>query len=536
MTLRWMKLSEKRLVYLGFPIVFAMLSLRLGQPSDWDTLNYHLYNPFAWIHGRVGSDLAPAGFQSYFNPLVDVPFYLLWAHAPAPLAGLIFGAVHGLAGVLVFAIAHRVLPSATRAPLWLAIAGVLSANYLSELGTSMGDDTTSLVILAAIYCVIRANEPDDSRPVANRWLLGAGLLAGAGVGLKLTNAPLVVALGLGVLASTNPPWRGRVGRGAIFAVATAAGFIAVGGYWLAHMWHLFGNPLFPQFGKLFPNPLASTGVVADTSWLPRTWWEYLVWPFIISWDTLRSGQVRLRTMTWALLYVAYLLALALPFVRRRAPRGEPLSANARLLVTLLAVGFTIWMGLFSVMRYLVPIELLAPLVTWILILHLSPTLPSARLIGAILLALAAAFTLSGGVKSWGHQKWAIKAFSAEPPSQLIGGKPLVVFGAIDPPMAWLATQLPPGVTYASIGGAFYEGQAYISRLALLRAGADAVYLALPDQARPTALVESILLSLGGSVDLKECSPHEARVGAKRVRYQLCQVEFSNATKNQASTE
>jgi hypothetical protein len=52
------------------PCLFGLYSLWLGADANWDLYNYHLYNAFAWLHGKLQTDLAPAGLQSYFNPLI----------------------------------------------------------------------------------------------------------------------------------------------------------------------------------------------------------------------------------------------------------------------------------------------------------------------------------------------------------------------------------------------------------------------------------------------------------------------------------
>jgi len=69
-----------------------------GQNSNWDLRNYHLYLPFALLEGRLGTDLMPAGPQSNFNPLLDLPYYPLavswlpdWPRLVAFLAGLPYG-------------------------------------------------------------------------------------------------------------------------------------------------------------------------------------------------------------------------------------------------------------------------------------------------------------------------------------------------------------------------------------------------------------------------------------------------------------
>ncbi|UWX03597.1 hypothetical protein H1235_11630 [Pseudoxanthomonas sp. NC8] len=67
--------------------------------------------------------------QSYFVPLLDVPYFLLVQHAPAPLAGALLGLLHGLAFLPAAWIAWRALASDPRrhwlAPL-LGLAGLTS--------------------------------------------------------------------------------------------------------------------------------------------------------------------------------------------------------------------------------------------------------------------------------------------------------------------------------------------------------------------------------------------------------------------------
>src|SRR5271167_1435703 len=48
-----------------------------GPDASWDLRNYHLYNGYAWLHGRVGTDLDPAQMQTFHSPLLDIAYVLL---------------------------------------------------------------------------------------------------------------------------------------------------------------------------------------------------------------------------------------------------------------------------------------------------------------------------------------------------------------------------------------------------------------------------------------------------------------------------
>ncbi len=59
------------------PVLFGLSILWLGQDISWDLRNYHYYNPFAFLNGRMGHDVAVAHVATYYNPLIYIPFY--WA-------------------------------------------------------------------------------------------------------------------------------------------------------------------------------------------------------------------------------------------------------------------------------------------------------------------------------------------------------------------------------------------------------------------------------------------------------------------------
>ena len=161
-------------------LLCALVSLLRGQDANWDLRNYHVHNAWALLEGRLGIDLAPAQMQSYFVPLLDVPYFLLVQHAPAPLAGVLLGLLHGLAFLPVGWIAWRALATDPRrdwlAPL-LALAGLASAAFLSELGNTMGDASTAALVLGALALAMpRADGRWRSGPVA----LAGVLLPGRG--------------------------------------------------------------------------------------------------------------------------------------------------------------------------------------------------------------------------------------------------------------------------------------------------------------------------------------------------------------------
>ncbi len=440
-------------------LLFGLLSLLLGQDSNWDLLNYHLYNPFAWINHKIGLDIAAAGFQGYFNPLLDLPYYWMTLHWPAPVAGFVLGVWHGLVfGFLYIVVAgtldRTALPQPRRVAMALAGAGTLATNVVFGVGNSMGDTSVTVLILASLALVIR-NWPRFERGQGNWALLCAGLIAGAGGGLKLTNAPYALALCLG-FAFSPLPLKQRARLMVVFGLGAGMGVAATTGWWWLRMWHTFGNPLFPQFSHWFPNPWASPIDVADTRWLPKSLREALLWPFIYTLNGARVGETRMHQMLWPLTYVLFVAwAIAVGVQRKSASAGTDnqrrLSPAAVYLLAVLALGYGLWMKMFSIYRYTGPIEVLLPLAVWLL-WHRLLRKPAAHRAAGWSIAICIPVALLVGAKTWGHEDWARQAFRVQTPA--IAQPRTATVLVISQPLAWLVTGFSPDLAVAGIGSSF----------------------------------------------------------------------------------
>jgi hypothetical protein len=438
------------------PLLFGLYSLWLGADSNWDLQNYHLYSPFAWLHGKLLIDLAPAGAVSYFNPLLDVFQYNLNAYLPSRVAGFLMGALHGLTFVLLVAIARQVWPTLPdgdryRLPILLAAAGCLTANFLSGLGNSMGDDTTALLILAGVVVALKNWErlARLSLPAVVA-VVASGLLVGLGAGLKLTNGIYAAALCLSFLIYPST-FFARVRISFLFGVGVLGGFAVTGGYWMFHMWRLFGNPLYPQFSSMFPNPMTEPGaIVTDVQYVPRGLLEMLFWPFLITANSHRVGEVTIHQIIWPLVYVALCCAIVV-FIKRRLTgvRERSLAPQQLFIILFVCLGFVFWMKVFSVYRYIVTIEVLTPIMLLLLLQYLMPERPARRM-AVILLAVASAFVAALGARTLGHEEWADPLYHAEVPTLSQPERTTVVMYGGHAAWAWIATRFPDTVAFTQL--------------------------------------------------------------------------------------
>lgn len=516
------------------PLLFGLLSLALGQDDNWDLHNYHFYNPYALLNGKIGYDLAPGQWQSYFNPTLDLLYYALVQTLAAPVAGLVMGFLHGLNFLLLLALTRQLLPAAPERTAWLlALAGMLGPGFLSELGNTMGDNLTALLVLAALLLVLKRWGQLAQGAVAGA--IPAGILMGAACGLKLTNATYAVALCLALLLLPGAWWQ-RLRAAFVFGLGVLGGIALTAGHWYWRMWQTFGNPLFPQFNNLFHGPLAAPVGIGDTGWLPHGLMERLLWPFLFTLDPSRVIELPLRQLIWPLLYLAF-LAFAVCSVLRRVRRAPPADADAGAgpasgLLLFFALAYLCWLNLFSIYRYLVPLELLAPTVLWLLLHRLLPA-RQARLAAVALLVLALAVGLHR--VNWGHGHWRRVAFSAEVPALAAPREDLVLTVHGNPPMSWLVPLFPRELAFVALGSGFPESPAYVARLQQMVAQRHGTLYVLMQAGSPTPQGQADVLRSGAEVlsrygftlDHTTCRRYGAWVGSNSYPYQLCVVRRLN---------
>lgn len=395
------RISLNALLALGAPLAAGALALALGADFNYDLRHYHFYNGYALVHGRFDDDFAPAGVQSFFNPLLDGLYYLGIRHLPARLFGFLLGAAHGLNVVLVHAIARRALagdPRARGLALLAAVAAGLGSSMLSLLGTTTGDTLVSLPALLAVLLALRGE---------GRSGLGAGLAAGAAAGLKLTMLAPAAALTL-ALGVTHPRKGAMLTR---FAVGGIVGFLATGGWWCGRLLERFANPVFPFLNGIFRSPFFRLENTIDARFRARAWWEALSLPLdmTMGW-TSGLQEIRFREPRFLLVVVAALLWVVARVWKASAVRPARVGVDARLLLTFWFVLYMLWAYGLHYYRYAAVLELLAPVVLLVL-LRATPWGRTPLIVAFLLVAL-----LGSRPVSWGRQAWSADWFGVRLPA------------------------------------------------------------------------------------------------------------------------
>lgn len=376
--------SPRAWTYVACTVLAILVSAFLGKDMGWDTLDYHFYAGFSALHDRFAFDYFPAGSQSYFNPYVYVPFYLL---ASSRLPAIVDASILAIAqsGILwlTYEIAVRMAPQEDRrARITMGVCATLLALgnpiLLNQFGSSYADITTSELVLGGWLLLVVA-----LRMPSAKYVIPAGLLLGAAAALKLTNS--VHAVSAGVLLLFLPVrWSGKLRYAGLFGLAVALSFILVCLPWSIRLEQHFGNPLFPVLNGIFRSPQFPTARMLDYRFVPDSIAEALSRPFeIVKPAYMVDDELQAPDVRYAVLLIASALLL-LRWIWQRGKRArlplDPANASVRVLLALgcaFLVDWVLWLTASGNGRYFMPAACIAAALVAATIFRLC-TAPKAR--------------------------------------------------------------------------------------------------------------------------------------------------------------
>lgn len=476
------------------PLLLGFATLWLGQDAAWDTRNYHIYNAWAFVTGRYASgiDLMPSQGQFFFNPLLDVAFYLLSTMLPPKAAYFILGCVQGLNIPLLFLIGWLTLDIAgdmrkVAVCAALSLLGVFSGMGISEIGTQFNDNLTSIGILLTVLLILRNIDflmTESCCRVLERGAL-FGLPAGIALGLKITCLPFCFAICIAALILT-PDWRKCLRLAVCVGTGITLGFLLAYGHWGYYLWQNFGSPMFPFFNAWFRSPLLPPNLLLDYP-TPRDA-SLFVFPFHFVFNPLLVNEIIWRDLRVPVLYALLLVVPAWYFAKGRRTADDWLAQRipARFLLLVAGVAYYGWLFTQTIYRYLLPLDMLAPL----LIVAAVGLLPLARKIRVVsVTALLVLITLSIQPGNWGRHE-GFKPALAEINMPPLAKTPLLLMAGTDA-YAYLLPQLPGDAIFVRIESRGFKADAQngLNKMIASRIAAHdgPVYLFVPQRERDMAI-------------------------------------------------
>ncbi len=514
-----MKIPLRSLVlWLAAPLLIGVAGLLLGQDANWDFRNYHYYNGYAFLTGRLGFDILPANHPSYYNPLLDAGVFWLMQHLPAWLVSLLLGTFQGLSAPLLYRLALTVAPPAPGRHLLAAIlaaAGCTGALAVSEIGATFHDNTLTVPVLAGLLLVLQALAREARGRALGLAVGAAALLIGAACGLKLTMS--LYAVGLATALVLALPLRRLAMALAVAGGAGLAGMLLTGGYWSWVLWSRFHNPMFPHFNNLFHSIFAGDTAYRDMKFIEKLGpLERIFLPFFSTFDSWRVAE---SDFLDARLLAAFAVCLPALFFLRRASPAQ------RALIGFAAAAYVVWVWLYCIYRYVLPLEMLAPVLVLagLMALHLPhPTRLAAAIAVALALATAYPKTLEPERIGFADRFVVVKDIPALAPDTLVAM-------AGDHPTAFMIPAFPATIRFVRINDWPFLGQSDDKGFApLIRrtiADHDGPIMVLTDPeeiARARAIAKLFGLRLG-----EDCNTLLTNLTAER--FLLCPARRIGAT-------
>ncbi|MDE2112400.1 MAG: hypothetical protein KGJ79_14745 [Alphaproteobacteria bacterium] len=446
------RLAPQEVAFLGLSIlVWTAYVVWLGKDTSWDFRNYHWYIPYALLNGRLGIDVLVAHQASYYNPMMDVPFYWLAVHTPSWFAIGVLGLFQAANIVPLYILARHSLriEQAKLGAAALSFFCMTGGLTLSLYGTHYYDNVMSLFVLTglAILVVKREELAHGSLKNAALWCALAGFLTGGTAGLKLPEAPFAMGFAAALIAVGGTP-KHQATRLVAGGLGGLAGFALFAGYWMWKMDVLTGNPLFPYFNEIFRSPLALASPYRDMRFLPTGTWIALAFPILFSIDWRTADDLPYMDIRVGLAYLLVIAVLIVWLAGRRSKDPLVSPAAARIMFAFAGVSYLFWLHVFAIYRYILALEMLAPILI-VAAVALLPLPRRARLIGiGALLFLAMLFTRSAMLE---HAPLGDPYITADLPKIPDPEHTMVVMTG-DAPLGFIAPSLPPQIPVLRIDG------------------------------------------------------------------------------------
>lgn len=330
----------------------------------WDLLNYHYYNAFAFLHNRLNYDIVLGGENSFFNPLPDLPLYWMIQYLN-DYPGIIYG-IQGLyCGVCLFFFI-KICGLFWDNHTWNGIITTIIATavaatgqaFVVQMGTSTNEIQVTTFILAGLYLLFKITFRPDLQK-GYKFLI-VGLLMGIALGLKPTVVSYCLGAGLTSVIfykKLNKPLPYIL----LFAAGGLLGYLLSNGWFMWHYWEWYQNPFFPFANFIFKSEYYYESNYRDTQFLPSLK-NYFIFPFIWHSFKYKIAETSFYDIRLTVYYTIFLLTIFSFMFSKKARLFFKTNYKWGVYFTFLIITFFIWMALFSILRYIIVVEMLGCMV------------------------------------------------------------------------------------------------------------------------------------------------------------------------------
>lgn len=368
-------------IFFLFLFLGMVISVIAQNNHIWDFANYHYYNAYSFLNGRLDIDVVPASVQTFFNPIMDIPLYfmikyfnntpnVIWA-----LQGIWFGLF-----LFIFYKISQLFFNQKNKNIWIAfsllIASTGQATFF-QVGSCTNEIPIAFLDLWGIYILLKMVQNPDQQTLKKFFY--SGLLFGTAMGLKLTSVHCCIATGL-TLIFCKKYLRQYIKSVRVFALAGLLGFLIIHGYFMYKYWIMYENPAFPFLNGIFHSPYYENINFSDQRAVPPLT-TLLFYPFAFNFTQTVYETGVLFDFRLTFCYIFLLCTILYLLLKEKISIVLQNNKLSSFLFIFLLIDYLLWLKIFSIHRYAILIEIL----TFFLVLDFLQKLDIKRKIPRILM-------------------------------------------------------------------------------------------------------------------------------------------------------
>ncbi|QAU24065.1 hypothetical protein EO087_08725 [Dyella sp. M7H15-1] len=502
---------KNAVLLLALTVVAGLLSVRLGQDANWDLQNYHIYNAFAFFNHRHDMDVGGTA-QWYFNPAPDFFYYQLahfFLHYPKIVAFIQGGqaAILWLLLWLLFEQARQWTAINTWVIRLAWITACSGSALISEVGTTFNDIPQTYLTIAGLFFFSKYLI-DDSK---NKSLCVGFFLFGLATGFKLTSAIFIVAAAVTLLIVN------RTVRGILLAVVSGTvGVLVSGGWWFFYLTLQYQNPLFPYFNDIFHSPWWSSTMMTDLRFFPHSVLQWIAYP--VFWLVPNHDLVTEVDFADGRVLAGLIGAVGCVFRLAMTAASKPSSTQhlsvrkyACAMAVFFLASYLLWLRMFSIYRYAMPLETLSPLLLAIFLSFKtkSPKFAHPIVPGSLFIVVSLSIMLTTKYPDWMRTSYSGAVLSTQ--TTLDARDATIVGAAGDPPISFIFTLMPDAAHFVTIDDGGVIGTRLFEKATYVIAHSNKIYVLYQQDKNPHILTD-VQHYWGLTRSTEPCIPVKANIG------------------------
>ncbi|WP_182419990.1 hypothetical protein [Bartonella sp. HY038] len=442
--------KEKTFLFLLFWMLCFWYSLSRGVDVNWDLRNYHLYSVYALFNNRMFVDVAPAHLQTWFNPFVQIFNYFITIYLDPRIGALILSFFSALNVIIIYTLSREIINDNVNIyinkyiSLIAAICAFYSPTFISLVGTTYSDNINALILLLILYISIKYK-------FSLKSLIVSSILFGLLISFKLTNIIFFFPFITAVLMQPN---HRNIKSIFLIGLSSIIGYIPFGATWNIYLYYVFGNPTFPLMNNVFHSPFYYNVSLVDKHFITHSLLEAInILPKQALGEVAVTTERPFRDVRFLILVVLTVCLAPLFFLKRTDNQRIFKTKPIIFLWIIFVISLLFWVKLYTIQRYIVALEQLAPLLIFTLLDKIGFTKFSKVASMSIISFLILLFVVP---MDWDHlpintKKW----WKADYPAELRQESVTYIFLEHEP-MGYLVLSAPKNSVFIRIDGNLVE--------------------------------------------------------------------------------